>query len=274
MSDPIKIFIGSGEQSLLERKVLIYSIKKHTQRPLDLYVFNGTHNSIEKEGQPPQPIPLSLQLKYKNKTEFSLYRYLVPELCSFQGKAIYVDSDMICLRDIGELYDTPLEGYDFLAKPQVYDGNSEPLWATSVLLMDCERLRFDLEKIFEEIDQRLYTYYDFSRFAKEFLFYHPYRIGPLDPAWNSFDRMDSHTKLIHYTDLFTQPWKYSAHPYGRIWFSYFYEARSNRWITNKDIDLTIQRGYVRKNLTMGNSPLLWDKIKYIFRRCQVEWLAQ
>jgi hypothetical protein len=40
---PVKIFIGSGEQSLLERKVLIYSLHKHTRRELDISVFNGTH---------------------------------------------------------------------------------------------------------------------------------------------------------------------------------------------------------------------------------------
>jgi hypothetical protein len=43
----IKIFIGSGEASVLERKTLIYSLYKHTKRKLDIYVFNGTHNAIE-----------------------------------------------------------------------------------------------------------------------------------------------------------------------------------------------------------------------------------
>src|SRR5262245_5295602 len=113
---PVKIFIGSGEQSLLERKVLIYSLRKHTQRDLDISVFNGTHNSVEKDGHAPAPASLTLELKYRNQTEFSLYRYLIPELCRFQGRAIYLDSDTVCLADIGGLFDLPMGGCDLLAK--------------------------------------------------------------------------------------------------------------------------------------------------------------
>jgi lipopolysaccharide biosynthesis glycosyltransferase len=265
-ADPIRIFIGSGEQSLLERKVLIYSLRKNSKRELDIHVFNGTHNAIERNTEPPKPAPMPLHLKYRNKTEFSLYRYLLPELCSHQGRAIYLDSDMVCLTDIGKLYDTPLDEYDFRVKPQKFERTGEMMWGSSVMLVDCERTRFNLEQIFQEIDQGLYTYTEFVRFTKKFIQYHPYRIGELDPHWNVFDRADSHTNLIHYTNLLTQPWKYTAHPYGRIWFSYFYEARRAGHITNEDISLTVQRGYVRPNVGKGNSPLFVDKVRYCLKK--------
>jgi hypothetical protein len=51
--DNIRIFIGSGEASLLERKTLIYSLHKHSQRNLDIYVYNGTHNAIEHNQEEP-----------------------------------------------------------------------------------------------------------------------------------------------------------------------------------------------------------------------------
>ena len=51
---------------------------------------------------------MSLRAKYLNATEFSLYRFLIPELCGHVGKAIWLDSDMVCLADIGELFDTGL----------------------------------------------------------------------------------------------------------------------------------------------------------------------
>jgi len=38
----VKVFIGSGEASLIERKVAIYSLRKNTKRNLDIYVCNGT----------------------------------------------------------------------------------------------------------------------------------------------------------------------------------------------------------------------------------------
>jgi hypothetical protein len=265
-SGAVKVFIGSGEQSLLERKVLIHSLRKHTRRDLDICVFNGTHNALEKGDAVPVPAPLPLHLKYRNLTEFSLYRYLIPELCSFQGRAIYLDSDMICLTDIGQLFDSPLDGYDFLAKREAYDEGNEKMWGLSVMLIDCARCRFDLERIFADIDQALYTYREFSQLGTNFLDRYPYWVGELDPDWNVFDRYDSKTRLIHYTNLFTQPWKYHDHPFGELWFSYLRDAQNAGRVTAQDVELTILRGYARPDLREGNSPRRGGKFKTFLRR--------
>jgi hypothetical protein len=173
---------------------------------------------------------------------------------------------MVCLADIGDLFDTPLDRYDFLMKLEGRDRSNQTQWGSSVMLIDCERTKFDLDQIFQEIDQGFFTYADFCWFTGKFLTYHPYQIGALDPRWNMFDRANSDTKLIHYTDLYTQPWKYPAHPCGRIWFSYFREARASGWITNEEIDLAILRGYVRRNLRKGNSPRFIDKVNFHLRK--------
>jgi hypothetical protein len=247
----MKVFIGSGEASLLERKALIYSLRKNTRRALDIYVFNGTHNAIELNDGKPFLAPMSLRVKYRNNTEFSNYRFLIPEIGNYQGKAIWLDSDMICLSDIGDLFDTPMNGCDFLAKREAYTDQG---WGLSVMLIDCEKCRFDLEGFFDEIDQNLYTYTDLHEMRPAFLSRHPYTIGELDPHWNIFDFHDANTQLIHYTNLLTQPWKYPNHPYGELWFQYFNEARASGYITHRDIQLSIVRSYVRRNLLEGNSP--------------------
>ncbi|MBD2338958.1 glycosyl transferase [Calothrix sp. FACHB-156] len=252
--ETIKVFIGSGEASLLERKVLIYSLHKFTQRPLDIYVFNGTHNALEFNDQEPFLIPISLRAKYRNVTEFSLYRYLIPQLCNYQGKAIYLDSDMVCLADIGELFDTPVDNLDFLSKQDTYTHLGEKMWGLSVMLINCEHCQFNLENICDELDQNLYTFTDFSCMSPRFLKYHAYKIAPLDTQWNVFDYWDNQTKLIHYTNLYTQPWKAPNHPYGELWFQYFREAMEAGYVTEKDIELTKVRSYVRQNLLQGNSP--------------------
>jgi lipopolysaccharide biosynthesis glycosyltransferase len=38
-------------------------------------------------------------------TEFSMTRFLVPALCGYQGRAIFMDCDMLCRSDIAELAD-------------------------------------------------------------------------------------------------------------------------------------------------------------------------
>lgn len=246
----VKVFIGSGEASLIERKVAVYSLRKNTKRDLDIYVCNGTHNAIELNDREPFLAPMSLRVKYRNVTEFSLYRYLIPQLCGYNGRAIYIDSDTVCLADIGELFDTPLDGADFLAKPDAYKGDA--LWGLSVMLIDCEKARFDLEQIVDDIDRGLYSMTDFSLMAPGFLEHHPYKIGRLDPTWNVFDRWDDRTKLIHYTNLETQPWKYPNHPYGELWFKYFEEALAEGIVTSQDLELSMIRSYVRRDLLNGN----------------------
>jgi len=252
MSEPVRIFIGSGVASLLERKVLIYSLTKHAARPLDIRVFNGTHDALERNGDPPAPVGLPLEVKYRNVTEFSNYRFCIPALCDHAGRAIWLDSDTVCLADISELFDAPMSRGAVLARPDAYGDAGEERWGLSVSLYDCSRCRFDLQKHFDEIRSGLYSYTDLHQLTPRFRSVHPIEIEALDPEWNSFDRYDGNTRLIHYTNLLTQPWKYRGHPYGDLWYKYFSEARREGFITGEDIELTIVRGHARQDLLEGN----------------------
>lgn len=254
MSDnKVRVFIGSGEASLLERKTLAYTILKHTKSDVDIYVFNGTHNAIEKNDEPPVPAGMSLRVKYKNFTEFSNYRFLIPEVCNYQGRAIFLDSDMLCLGDIEELFNAPMpDGTAILAKQEAYAGSGS--WGLSVAVMDCSKCRFDLDPIFDEIAAGDFTYTDLHQLSPKFLEKHPMKVGAIDPNWNSFDLWNENTKLIHYTNLLTQPWKFPGHPFGELWFKYFEEARTSGYITKEDIEKTKVRSYVRQDILEGNSP--------------------
>lgn len=242
----IKVFIGSGEASLLERKTLIHSLRKHTNRELEIYVFNGTHNSIEQVGKEPILANMSLTVKYRNYTEFSNYRWLIPEICGYQGRAIFLDSDMVCLSDIGHFYDADMNGCDMLAKAEAYKGDSA--WGMSAVLFDCTKCKFDLDAIFGQVDKKLFTNTDFHQMSKAFLKYHPYKIDPIDPNWNSFDYADEKTKLIHYTNLRTQPWKFAGHKHEELWFRYFNEAMKAGLIVRPDVDKTLSRAYARQDI--------------------------
>lgn len=247
---PVRIFVGSGEASLLERKTLIHTLRSKASQPLDISVFNGTHNSLERNDDPPIPLPVPLHIKYRNVTEFSNYRFYIPELCGFKGKAVFLDSDLVCLGDIVELLDLPMNGSDVLAVPGNYAGTDR--WALSVMVMNCETCRLDVEKIYDEIDAGLYTYSDFSGFSSAYLKHHPLKLGRLERKWNSFDEVQADTKIIHYTDLYTQPWKFYEHPVGHIWHEAFHEALSAGAITQAEVDKTIMRGYVRPDILAGN----------------------
>lgn len=243
---PVRVFIGSGEASLLERKTLIYSLRKHCSRELDIYVFNGTHNSIEHEGDEPVLANMPLWIKYRNYTEFSNYRFLIPEICNHEGRAIFLDSDMVCLGDIAEFFDQPMNGCDMLAKGEAYKGDS--CWGLSQILFDCTKCHFDLETIFKQMDSGLFSNADLHQMKAPFLKVYPFKLGSYDNTWNVFDHYDESTKLIHYTNLGTQPWKFPGHKFEKIWFKYFEEARKAGVVTGEDIKKTLSRAYARQDI--------------------------
>jgi lipopolysaccharide biosynthesis glycosyltransferase len=245
--EKIRVFIGSGEASVIERKVLIYSIRKNTSSDVEINVFNGTHDALEKNDEAPVRVNMSLRAKYKNFTEFSNYRFLIPQLCNYQGRAIFIDSDTICLTDIGELFHMDMKGNDLLAK-KGYEHAGPGRWGLSVMLIDCEKCRFNLEEYLDEVDAKKYPYTDFHQLGPEFMKYHPFKVGELSPKWNDFDNCDADTKIIHYTNLYSQPWKSPGHKHGNLWFRYFQEARNAGFISKEDIDKAILRSYVRRDL--------------------------
>ncbi|MBI2689466.1 MAG: glycosyl transferase [Acidobacteria bacterium] len=249
----IRIFIGSGDASLLERKVLIYSLRKHTARPLEIWTYNGTRRVVESCSREIRDCSALLDVPNRGfVTEFSLFRYIIPELCGRRGKAIYLDSDMVCFTDIGELFDTDLTGADFAARPDAYPEIAPGRWALSALVMDCAHCHFDLPDIFRHITAGRFTYPEFAQMGCRAASYLHYNIQPLPDRWNSFDYHDASISLIHYTDLDRQPWKYRFHFHGEIWFRYFREAVETGFITDAEITESIASGYVRTDIREGN----------------------
>lgn len=249
----VRIFIGSGDASALERKTLVHSIKKKTSRQLEIWHYNGTSNTVENEaGEKRQCQKLPTLPRHCFATEFSLFRYLIPQLCNFHGKAIYLDSDMIACEDIGELYDISLRGFDFAACPDAYPGIAPDRWALSAMLINCNVCRFDLGTIFSYIQQGRFSYAEFAQMGRRVQTILHYRIKRLPNSWNDFDRMNAFTKIIHYTDLDRQPWRYRYHKYGETWFENFRQAIDSGSITEQDVKTAIERGVARADIMKGN----------------------
>jgi lipopolysaccharide biosynthesis glycosyltransferase len=263
--ETIKVFIGSGEASLVERKVLIHSIRKNTTGPVEINVFNGTHDSLEKDNNPPTPLGMPLNIKYTNVTEFSNYRFMIPQLCNYQGRAIFVDSDTIAVGDLRDLWNTEMNGFDFLAKGDAYATKTGSKWGLSVTLFDCSKSKFDLKLYFSEIEAGKYTYTDLHQMSALFLEHHPFKIGQLDPKWNDFDNFDKNTKLIHYTNLYTQPWKQPGHPHGKLWFDYYSDALRSGVLLPSEVERAVYRSYVRHDLKYPVQSELKYYLKGLYR---------
>jgi len=87
----IRFFIGYDEREAVAYHVLSHSILRHATTPVSITpLVQSTLREWGLYRRAPDALASSA---------FSLTRFLVPELCNFRGEAIYMDCDMLCLRD-------------------------------------------------------------------------------------------------------------------------------------------------------------------------------
>lgn len=261
------VYIGSGNNSVIERNVLVYSIRRHTSIDIDINVFYGTDNQLIKNDA-----TLSLDKVFKHKglnhTEFSLYRFLIPQLMNYKGKAIYLDSDTLNLSDINELFSIDMGNNTILCKQDELYGH----WSTSVMLMDCGKLQFNIDDIVENIRKKNITYENVMQLSNEFTSLYNIKVGEISPDWNRFDFYDSHTKILHFTDLTRQPWLHPEHPYADIWYRYFIEARKKGVINDEVIVHALSEGNVHPLLPFIKYNIIFSIYRF-YREVRKYFLA-
>lgn len=206
----IRVFVGTDPRMQRSDLVLEYSIRKHASEPVDI--------TFMRAGEPPlwdgwvssPKLPYMASAK-QWATGFTCFRWVIPELCDYQGYAIYLDTDMVVLADIAELYGYRQEGR--------WRGSG-----SSVLVIDCAAPT-RVPKI-ASLKKRICTTRELQQLV-------PFS-GGVPMAWNCFDRLPNGAKLLHFTNMRTQPWhpwperfRYGRHPSRAcqaLWDQYEKEA--------------------------------------------------
>ena len=83
----LRVFIGFDPRQPVAFNVLAHSISERASGPVSITKLRLNQLPMQRRGL----------------TEFSFSRYIVPHLCGYSGKAIFMDADMLCLGDIYEL---------------------------------------------------------------------------------------------------------------------------------------------------------------------------
>jgi lipopolysaccharide biosynthesis glycosyltransferase len=182
----IKIFIGSSARDAKAEVALEYTIKKYASEPVDITWMRSSDNESS---------------VFYNWVQlgsgFSGFRWAVPELCNFTGKALYLDVDMLNFKDIAELYYSHMKDYAMLC---VHN-------ETSVILFDCELMQNFLPPV--SILKTIPDIHIYIRSTESPSHIPSNQIGSLDPRWNVFNgkKFDiTDTWILHYTDANSQPW--------------------------------------------------------------------
>lgn len=223
MDKAIRVFVGTEVGNEKAEKALHYSIIKNCKNNIDIYWMSNKYkdsiwdnwNNGRHDGE-------------KNsengwKTNFSVFRWTIPELCNYSGKAIYLDVDQIILKDIRQMWDIDMENN---AVSMIKEAR------TDVMLMNCCKFK---DNFWPKI-QKMKPSGNNQRYYKAII-QKNFSIGVFDKIYNCLDGKDfdmQKTRLIHYTKMNTQPWKpfpnrieYKEHDnkeVEKLWHDYYKEA--------------------------------------------------
>lgn len=229
-ADPIRIFCGADRSQQLPFRALSHSIRRHTARQVEIAIIDNTL------------APAVDDPRYAPYTEFSFGRFAIPAMCGHAGRAVYMDSDMLVFRDIGELWDTPMDG----ARIAIEIGSRDQAdWGkhAAVMLMDCARLPWQVD----EIVAGLGTRYDYNALMAIDPLLGEGDMRELIPTgWNDLDRYDpARTRNLHFTEIRTQPWVEPGHPHGGLWADEIRLMLENGALPRADLDEEVRLGYLR-----------------------------
>ena len=188
----VKLFIGSssnGEDSYIEN-IYEYSLRKNCSMDLEI-----TWMRQNKEGL------WSHNNTQMWSTPFSGFRWFIPEICNFKGRAIYTDCDMINFKDMASLLETDMRNKPIAARKGQRFGGHE----FCVMVFDCERIQDMLIPITRQKNIPEYHHRMIHKFSGN-----SELVEDLDPRWNCLDGEDRKIDDIwqlHWTKMSTQPWK-------------------------------------------------------------------
>lgn len=234
LESPIRVYVGSQEAQMLSVRVLEHSIRRHASMSVEVFPLHKAGIAFDRPKE----------ARNWARTPFSFQRFTIPMLAGHQGRAIYLDSDMLVFRDIKDLWTLPFEGADLLAAQGPPDDTSRrPQF--SVMLLNCSQLQWTPGAVVDALDSGRLTY---EQLMHEMALAPTVRAG-ISPHWNALERYDPQlTSLIHYTDMSTQPWVHARNRHGSLWMRELLAAVDSGFISLDEIREHVERGWIRPSL--------------------------
>ena len=187
MLEPLRVFIGFDPRQSVAFTTCAHSILRHASVPVAITALHLKQLPITRRGL----------------TEFTFSRFLVPYLCGYQGRGLFMDQDMVVTGDIKELFEHP----DMSAVSVVQD--QERFEWPSVMMFNAACCRILTPEFVENPKNQLFD-----------LKWAPY-VGHLPKAWNQilgYGKADPEAKLWHWTRG-VPVWPETQNlPEDRIWF--------------------------------------------------------
>lgn len=199
-----KVFIHTDSKQYLGALLSKYTIERYSK---NLDKFSVEIIEVEKEKEITKLF--GKEIIYDGKEQiysaddiqaFTLSRFCPPQIMKYKGRAVVIDPDIFATyHDIYELLNMNMKGKAIFCRK-----HKRNEWGSSVMLLDCSKLKHWSSKNFVDmLLKKKVDYRDIMSLKLE----DSKTIGELDKIWNSFDELTPKTKLLHNTLRITQPWR-------------------------------------------------------------------
>lgn len=191
MSDIIRWFVGTAanNEDLESQAVLEFSARQHCSLPLEIVWMQQAATG-----------PYAGWKCGSGRTPFTAFRWSLPAMCHYEGRALYTDSDFIVRADLAELWTQPIPGV-FLAKV-----GKKGLHKTCCMLFDCAKAKGHVPDL-----QALRRIDDPQGWMMAYFKQRPELYSGFTGDWNAIDLKgyddinDPRIKAIHYSRMEMQP---------------------------------------------------------------------
>ena len=201
------VFIQANDRQMLGARISAYSYKRNSRSPDSFDIRIMTLEDAPRLKRRGQSILRGGHVRAWDPDDlqsFSPLRFAPPTLMNFQGRAVVTDPDCFGVGDVAELLRRDMGGKAIMAVARSGHGGDADYLATSVMLLDNARLKhWDFERELEDLFAHRFDYLDWIALRRE----DRSTVGLLERGWNSFDRLDDTTEILHTTKRRTQPWK-------------------------------------------------------------------
>jgi lipopolysaccharide biosynthesis glycosyltransferase len=259
----LKVFIGSSEHNIVEQQVLLYSLFKISGSTFEYFTLDGTNRILIDQFGNKSNLP---NLPLSSATKFSWARFCIPEICNYEGIAVYVDSDILVLDDILNL-EKEIKTADFAAvradeaivnafykkrilQPLIISTKGY-LYLSSVMVFNCTSFKdIKIIDLLQLVSNGELEYKDVMFLSERFLSRFNLSVRKIEPHWNSLDYFDPNTKIVHFTELFTQPWFSVFNPVGKVWYRYFTEAMKEGFLNQTMLENAINLKVLSRSVAL------------------------
>jgi hypothetical protein len=202
------VFIHTNRKQMIGALVARYALERNSRYAdrFDVRILSYEDYPFfaARDGQPYMRDGVRRLWRSDDLQSFTPLRFMPPELMDYRGRALVIDPDIFAVADVWDLLARDMGEAAILCRRRSGPKGWYGCYASSVMLLDCAKLRhWRCRDQFDALFRFELDYMDWISLKLE----PAGSIGLFEKEWNDFDKLTSRTKMLHNTRRRTQPWK-------------------------------------------------------------------